>query len=98
MEELVEAFSLELDTSCNDRSYLFGRLLAIADKIESYARYLQTGGDDTGHERLLAVIVPYVLPHAHILPRFQKMLTSRGKAVTALPVASVSITPSPDMG
>jgi CRISPR-associated protein Csd1 len=42
-----EAFSLELDKTCNDRSFLYGRMLAIADKIESHARYLQTGGNDT---------------------------------------------------
>lgn len=37
---------MELDKSNTDRSYLFGRLLAIADKIESHARYLQ-GANDT---------------------------------------------------
>jgi CRISPR-associated protein Csd1 len=42
-----EVFSLELDKTCNDRSYLYGRLLAIADRLESHARYLQTGGNDT---------------------------------------------------
>ncbi len=42
-----EVFSLELDKNCRDRSYLYGRLLAIADKIESHARFLQTGKDDT---------------------------------------------------
>jgi len=41
-----EDFTLELDKSNTDRSYLFGRLLAIADKIESHARYLQ-GANDT---------------------------------------------------
>jgi len=42
-----EEVSLELDRTCNDRSYLYGRLLAIADKIESHARYLQTKSNDT---------------------------------------------------
>ena len=42
-----EVFSLELDKTCRDRDYLFGRLLAIADRLESRARYLQTGGDST---------------------------------------------------
>jgi len=44
-----EEFDLELDKTCNDRGYLFGRLLAIADRLESHARYLQegkTGGTD----------------------------------------------------
>jgi CRISPR-associated protein Csd1 len=38
---------LELDTGCHDRDYLYGRLLALADKIESHARFLQVGKDDT---------------------------------------------------
>jgi CRISPR-associated protein Csd1 len=42
-----EEFSLELELDRRDRSYLYGRLLAIADKIESHARYLQNGKDDT---------------------------------------------------
>jgi len=42
-----EEYTLELDKTCRDRGYLFGRLLAIADRIESHARYLQTGRDDT---------------------------------------------------
>jgi CRISPR-associated protein Csd1 len=43
--EKKEEFQLNLDNGCTDRDYLFGRLLAIADRLESYARYLQTGGD-----------------------------------------------------
>ena len=42
-----EEVSLELDKAYNDRSYLYGRLLALADKIESHARYLQTKNNDT---------------------------------------------------
>ena len=34
---------MELDKTCRDRGYLFGRLLAIADRLESHARYLQEG-------------------------------------------------------
>jgi len=41
-----EGFTLALDKTNADRSYLFGRLLAIADKIESHARY-QQGASDT---------------------------------------------------
>lgn len=36
-----EVFALEIDKNCNDRSYLYGRLLAIADRLESHARYIQ---------------------------------------------------------
>ena len=42
-----EAFSLELETTRKERDYLFGRLLAIADRLESRARYEQMGKDDT---------------------------------------------------
>mgnify|MGYP000931472398 CR=1 FL=1 len=36
-----EEFAVELDTERHDRDYLFGRLLAVADRIESSARYKQ---------------------------------------------------------
>ena len=42
-----EEYSLELEKTCNDRNYLFGRLLAIANRVENYARYLQTKGGVT---------------------------------------------------
>lgn len=42
-----EDFSLELERTRNDRNYLYGRMLAVADKIESHARYLQIGKNDT---------------------------------------------------
>jgi len=45
--EKKEEITLELDMMWDDRSYLFGRLLAIADRLEGHARYLQTGKDDT---------------------------------------------------
>jgi len=50
-----EEFSLELDKKCDNRDYLYGRLLALADKIESYARFLQTGKDDTDKRATNAV-------------------------------------------
>lgn len=42
-----EVIPLELDTTITDRDYLYGRLLAIADQIESHARYLK-GKSDSG--------------------------------------------------
>lgn len=36
-----EEFAVELETERRDRDYLYGRLLAVADKIESLARYKQ---------------------------------------------------------
>lgn len=43
-----EEFTVELETGRCDRDYLYGRLLAVADKIESSARYKQgkTKDDD----------------------------------------------------
>ena len=42
-----EVFPLALETTRPDRDYLFGRLLALADNLESHARYLQTQGNST---------------------------------------------------
>lgn len=42
-----EEFALELDKNCRDRDYLYGRLLALAERLESHARYKQTRKDDT---------------------------------------------------
>lgn len=53
-KEYREVWSVELDVTKNDRSYLFGRLLAYARKIEEYSLYL--GGADarqTNAERFM---------------------------------------------
>lgn len=42
-----EEFKLKLERTRRDRDYLYGRLLAIADRIESHARYLQDKKSDT---------------------------------------------------
>ena len=39
----MEEYGLELDRKCTDRGYLFGRLLAIADRLENHARSKQEG-------------------------------------------------------
>jgi CRISPR-associated protein Csd1 len=46
-------YSMSLEEDRNSRDYLFGRLLAIAEKIESYALYLAKEGRDTTAERLM---------------------------------------------
>lgn len=38
--KLKEEYTMALDESCNDRSYLFGRILACAEQTEQYANYL----------------------------------------------------------
>lgn len=42
-----ECIKMELDLECTDRSYLFGRLLAVAEKVESDAR----GTSDSSSDR-----------------------------------------------
>ncbi|MDR1753758.1 MAG: type I-C CRISPR-associated protein Cas8c/Csd1 [Eubacterium sp.] len=42
-----EDFKLELEKTRSDRDYLYGRLLAIADKLEGHARFLQDQINDT---------------------------------------------------
>lgn len=41
-----EEFDLELERTRRDRDYLYGRMLAIADRLESHARYLQDKNSD----------------------------------------------------
>ena len=38
--KLEEEYTMALDESCSDRSYLFGRILACAEQTEQYANYL----------------------------------------------------------
>lgn len=45
-----EEFSVELEKERNDRDYLYGRLLAIADRIESHAMHIKNKKED-GDER-----------------------------------------------
>jgi CRISPR-associated protein Csd1 len=48
-----ENYSMSLEEGRNSRDYLFGRLLAIAEKIESHALYLAKETRDTTAERLM---------------------------------------------
>ena len=48
-----ENYSMSLEEDRNSRDYLFGRLLAIAEKIESHALWLAKEGRDTTAERLM---------------------------------------------
>ena len=48
-----ENYSMSLEEDRNSRDYLFGRLLAIAEKIENYALYLAKESRDTTAERLM---------------------------------------------
>jgi CRISPR-associated protein Csd1 len=48
-----ENYSMSLEEDRNSRDYLFGRLLAIAEKIEGYALYVAKETRDTTAERLM---------------------------------------------
>ncbi|MFZ5353396.1 MAG: type I-C CRISPR-associated protein Cas8c/Csd1 [Bacillota bacterium] len=48
-----EVWKMSLDESQKDRSYLFGRLLAVAEQIERYALELSGEKRDTNAERLM---------------------------------------------
>jgi CRISPR-associated protein Csd1 len=48
-----ENYAMSLEEDRNSRNYLFGRLLAIAEKIEGYALYLAKEPRDTTAERLM---------------------------------------------
>jgi CRISPR-associated protein Csd1 len=48
-----ENYSMSLEEDRNSRDYLFGRLLAIADKVEGYALYFTKETRDTTAERLM---------------------------------------------
>jgi CRISPR-associated protein Csd1 len=48
-----ENYSMSLEEDRNSRDYLFGRLLAIAEKIEGHALYLAKESRDTTAERLM---------------------------------------------
>lgn len=40
---LKEEYTMALDETCSDRSYLFGRILACAEQLEQYASYSMAG-------------------------------------------------------
>jgi CRISPR-associated protein Csd1 len=48
-----EHYTMSLEENRTKRDYLFGRLLAVAEKIEGYAFYLQGEKRDTTAERLM---------------------------------------------
>jgi CRISPR-associated protein Csd1 len=48
-----ENYSMSIEEDRDSRDYLFGRLLAIAEKIEGYALYLAKESRDTTAERLM---------------------------------------------
>jgi CRISPR-associated protein Csd1 len=85
-EQDKEVFVLELETKRADRDYLYGRLLAIADKIESHAMYLQGNNDKkrpTNANRYMQrlAVKPFStwgLLYAQQLPPYLMMLNGAG--------------------
>ena len=73
-----EEFSMGVDDSINDRSYLFGRILACAEQVERYAQNLVNHGNadakdkrSTNAERLM---VPYTMHPISTLTVLQEKL------------------------
>ncbi|MBU3159495.1 type I-C CRISPR-associated protein Cas8c/Csd1 [Clostridium frigoris] len=52
-DKFKEEWSMSLDENQRDRSYIFGRLLAVAQQIEEYALYTVGEKRDTNAERLM---------------------------------------------
>ncbi|MGH4051814.1 MAG: type I-C CRISPR-associated protein Cas8c/Csd1 [Clostridium sp.] len=52
-DKFKEEWSMALDENQKDRSYIFGRLLAVAQQIEEYALYTAGEKRDTNAERLM---------------------------------------------
>ena len=50
-----EVIEMALDKTKNDRSYLFGRLLALTDGIENYAIYKEGSGRETNAKRYWSI-------------------------------------------
>ncbi|MEA5091709.1 hypothetical protein SDC9_24341 [bioreactor metagenome] len=52
-DKFKEEWNMALDEKQNDRSYIFGRLLAIAQQIEEYAQYVSGEKRETNAERFM---------------------------------------------
>ena len=79
-------YKMSLEEDRNTRSYLFGRLLAIAEKIEGHALYLAKESRDTTAERLMQRFSDH--PSATwrtielaLRPYMQRLQSSRPKAL-----------------
>ena len=71
---LKEEYTMALDETCNNRSYLFGRILACADQLERYAGYKATGEKASRPTNALRYEVAYTQHPAKTLALLRKQL------------------------
>lgn len=81
-----ESYSMSLQEDRTNRDYLFGRLLAVAEKIEGYALYLQGEKRDTTAERLMQRFADHPAAtwrtiELALRPYMARLQTSRGGAL-----------------
>lgn len=70
---LKEEYTMALDETCSDRSYLFGRILACAEQLEQYAAYLK-GEKNVRPTNALRYEVAYTKRPARTLALLRKQL------------------------
>lgn len=71
---LKEEYTMALDDTCNDRSYLFGRILACAEQLEQYAIYNTAGDKSSRPTNALRYEVAYTQHPAKTLALLRKQL------------------------
>jgi CRISPR-associated protein Csd1 len=79
-------YSMSLEEQRTTRDYLFGRLLAVAEKIEGYALYLQGEKRDTTAERLMQRFSDHPAStwrtiELALVPYMARLRSSRGPAL-----------------
>jgi CRISPR-associated protein Csd1 len=71
---LKEEYTMALDETCNDRSYLFGRILACAEQLEQYAIYNTAGDKGSRPTNALRYEVAYTQHPAKTLALLRKQV------------------------
>ena len=71
---LKEEYTMALDETCNDRNYLYGRILACADQLEQYAVYHTAGDKVSRPTNALRYEVAYTQHPAKTLALLRKQL------------------------
>lgn len=71
---LKEEYTMALDETCSDRSYLFGRILACAEQLEQYAIYNIAGDKSSRPTNALRYEVAYTQHPAKTLALLRKQL------------------------
>ncbi len=80
-------YTMSLDTQRTERSYLYGRLWAIADELESYAQFLTKADRPTNATRLMTrfQMRPYetwMIMESRCLPPYQRIVRKKRSGVS----------------